>query len=568
MSSPLGNAGRSSAGSVTFEDAAEKYFEHVFQASFLNHTMDTTVSSALDPIIKTAAIGCKPGKVLEPRIASEVLLKASSRVEQRLISWAQAYSPLRWLWMLRRLPNIVFSGPLSTNLGYDLGLAEVITGGSGARETPNLTEDFNVWYGFDAQVPARLARLCCGVKVLSHLHSMSRWVGKGVSLRFTRKARFQPLATKESQQAISLYDERVAKRRTPPGRFGSIISEPWRGSSAFNIVRVDRSAPHERDVRDSGGEGTISARYVAHAWDIASLQVLLNDDRLKSTPIITEDAALCLLLMRIANTYIRSHKQGWRGVSQRGYLLSDRHLLAKEAQPVLTSNDPVAEMLPRSAIPGGADELVSRATAATGKTWPVVPGPLMRADGDVLCVDLASATSRLDKVLLFPAHLSGGSANARGDHFEIVVQNAIDRTRGRPSDIIRALRGRDLRFNGAKVTDLDAIATIGTTLLAVSCKGIADPGNYETGAYNTIRNAAQKVEEAVRDWAERLQFLREHRRGDNYDLSEFAELLGVVCTPHVLFVPMGIATEEVSRGLRSACTLEELQQWLLRDHDQ
>lgn len=542
-------------------DGTEIQLADTLRPSALQATMDGFVSDALDPIIRAAAKGHRSGEVLDAQPAASVLHEAATRVEQRLRSWAQVYSPLRWLWMLRRLPDVVFAGPLSTNLTYDLALAEVIAGGSARREVPTRNGDSSVSYPFDRNVAQRLARLCCGVRLLSHLHSMQRWAGKGVPLRFTREARFNPLPTEEMLRAVELYDERVAGRQTPTARFGSILFEPFQDVSCPSVLRVDRIKPLELEVPESGGGTRVLARYTGCLWDVSRLKELCEDARLGALTIVTDEIALCLLLMRIAIGYVRAHEQGWRGLLQRGYLLSRQQLITRQMESVLSERDPVVELLPSSGIPATVEELIDRAMRAAGSTWPLVPGAMVRSDQDVLCLDLASISARLDKLLLFP-EATGSASNARGDHFELSVQRAIDRTPWRLREELRPLRGRTLRFKGDAITDFDAIATRGTTLLAVSCKSVRDPGDYETGAFNTVRNAVTLVDASVRKWEEHIAFIREHPRGDNYDFSAFTSLLGVVCTPHVLFVPLGPATRPVASGLPAACTAEELEQWL------
>jgi len=546
---------------VIFIDAAAEILKDELHPWLLQETMDGVVSESLDAVIIAAAQGYRRGDILDAQPASVVLHEAATRVEQRLRSWAQAHSPLRWLWMLRRLPEIVFAGPLRTNLTYDLALAEVITAGSSKRETANATEDSVVWYETDVGVLRQLARFCCGVRVLSHLHSMQRWAGKGVPIRFTRRARFEPHPTREMRLAVTLYDDRVASRRTPSARFGSIIAEPWRSGATFGVLRVGRTAPHQLEFGHGADQAVVSATYRAELWDLSRLGDLSGDERLGAASLLTAEAALCVLLMRVAIGYVRKHKFGWRGLVQRGYLLSGKQLIAEQLESVLSTDDPIVGLLAPSSIPGSVEELIERARRADGRTWPLVPGPLVRLEGDVLCLDLASTSSRFDKLTLFPK-IEGAGSNARGDHFEAAVQSAIDRTPWKPGDDIGRLRRKQLRFDGRYVTDFDALGTLGTTLIAVSCKSIADQGVYETGAFKAVRNGALAVETAVREWKDRIQFLRHHPRGENYDLSRFTSIVGVVCTPDVIFVPLGVATESVAPRLTAACTVEELERWL------
>ena len=57
-------------------------------------------------------------------------------------------------------------------------------------------------------------------------------------------------------------------------------------------------------------------------------------------------------------------------------------------------------------------------------------------------------------------------------------------------------------------------------------------------------------------------FLRDHRIGDNYDFSVYQEIIGVVCTPVVVYVPLGLATADIAEGLFAAVSISELRIWL------
>ena len=69
------------------------------------------------------------------------------------------------------------------------------------------------------------------------------------------------------------------------------------------------------------------------------------------------------------------------------------------------------------------------------------------------------------------------------------MQDTIDPSPDwRPSPIVRSLRGRQLkRADGTTLTDLDAIATKGRTLIAINVKSYAPPGAIE-GMHEPIRN--------------------------------------------------------------------------------
>jgi hypothetical protein len=56
--------------------------------------------------------------------------------------------------------------------------------------------------------------------------------------------------------------------------------------------------------------------------------------------------------------------------------------------------------------------------------------------------------------------------------------------------------------------------------------------------------------------------LKKYPVGDNFDFSAYSDILAVVCTPSIFFVPIGIATDEIDPHLRTVSSLGELENWL------
>jgi hypothetical protein len=77
----------------------------------------------------------------------------------------------------------------------------------------------------------------------------------------------------------------------------------------------------------------------------------------------------------------------------------------------------------------------------------------------------------------------GELVNARGAHFESAVQDILDASRWKPSEPIRALRGRTLTVGGVPLTDIDAVGQLGDELLLVSCKSRVYSEECDAGSY-------------------------------------------------------------------------------------
>jgi hypothetical protein len=211
------------------------------------------------------------------------------------------------------------------------------------------------------------------------------------------------------------------------------------------------------------------------------------------------------------------------------------------------------------------DEAVARVSSLRAHDFPLAPGPVVRSLPDRLVVDIGAATLRLQRMATIPSRLGGAIVNARGDHFEQVVQETIDQTSWQPVADLRRLVGRHLRITAQNLTDIDAIGAKGGVLLLASCKSIPYTSELDAGEYRHVRNTRTLVEGAVSFWDGVLEQLRNTRVGANYDLTDFGSICGVVITPHVIYVDDSNALADAvpeHPGLRKASSIGELKKWL------
>lgn len=171
-----------------------------------------------------------------------------------------------------------------------------------------------------------------------------------------------------------------------------------------------------------------------------------------------------------------------------------------------------------------------------------------------------AASAALDLGLCIGA--AGSLANSRAEHFELVVQGLVDRSRWAPSCELRGLRGRTLRLSGRAITDVDAIGGLGDVLLIVSAKSRVFTEALARGDYSALRNAVDLLVSACNEARDLMDLLVRVPRGDNYDFMSYRSIMVPVCTPQVLWTPLGVATSELASGLRAALALEELRVFL------
>jgi len=195
--------------------------------------------------------------------------------------------------------------------------------------------------------------------------------------------------------------------------------------------------------------------------------------------------------------------------------------------------------------PTDAGECLAAIEALSQGAEMSAPGPVIRRSaGGAVLVDAHALSVEIEhRLRLTPT--GGAVANIASHQFELAVQRAIDDAGFGPDEPLRRLRGKGLRVGGQSVTDIDALLVVGNQLVCVSCKKIELARSYDAGNYVDVRNATTKVEDAVREWADRVAALVAHPVGDNYDFAHFDAILGIVVTPDLVYVESHEALEAV-----------------------
>lgn len=507
--------------------------------------------------------------------STRILKESVILVERELVEWSQGYSALRWLWMIRRLPSYIFAGRLSSTGAYDRLLAEIISAKSKKTSSGLRVSNNEIHYDLHGATPGRLARFCGGVRYLSHLHSCLRWAGKGAEFEFSKNKIPEIIAEKELEKAVELYDSRWVNKGLPFSRGGTKIVDVATASTSYEdiIFRVDPTDHKHVDIPSnilqSFGESypqdsylNLGIRFVVTPFSLAPLKKLQKDQILLRDKSWANDVGLLLLLLRIAVVYLGEHRAGRFSLLTRGYLLIPRSKFIKMADIFLESNNSwVHEILESKHNPSSGISFLESLESLEGSSYPLNPGPVIRVEKDCVCLDLVAATQRLENSLEYPS-AEGEVANSRASHFEYSIQESIDSSQWKPRSEIAALRGRTLRFKGENITDIDSIGEKDGKLLIIDCKSLIYNSRYDIGDFKSVRNAQSQIIEKVEKWQAIRARLKEYPVGDNFDFSVYSDILAVVCTPSIFFVPIGIATEEIDPHLRTVSSLGELENWL------
>lgn len=557
---------------MIFADQAEEEITKNLNPNFFAKISDRTTEE-LDYQLTKAVFNeyVTISSELPPEEAFPMLNKARLWLETYLLKLASGYSPLRWLWMLRRIPHHIFSSPLPTTFIYDQALAETLTARGGKPESRlEIKGNGTISYSTFGATIKRLAEFCAAARYLSSLHAGLRWAGKGSKFRVKRNARPISIPDASLKDAIRLYDERGSSG-TPFRRFGTVLATPAELLQELSVLYVHRIEPRLLSVpikyipeaiprTTSSDNISVLCRFFPRSISLEPFTRLLR--MTGQVTIWPREAVILILLLWGAWYMIFRHRAGCLSILTRGYLLLDDALIEYFYSPIVAEYEShFGELFHGSAPPASAEEFLREVALIDGCMWPLRTGPIIRREGQVTCIDLVAAGECLDAVLEAPIS-DGVIPNIRAQHFELLTQELINRSSWKPAAETQDLRGRTLRIGGTSITDIDAIGERNGELLAVSCKSVVYSGEYDSGDYRVVRNLASVVTNAVSEWQNKMSTIFSVRHGENFDLSKFSKVIPVVCTPVIVYVPIGLATDDVAPGLRGASSVAELAGWL------
>lgn len=510
------------------------------------------------------------GVDVAPTLTDNYLQHCHDLVCKMLADECRSISTTHWLWLLRRVPDHFFQKRVTSarGAGFNRNLAEIISAVGGARTSRVPPQ--NGAYPHDPQIIDSLLRLIAGVNLLANIEWLIRSNGRGVRLVFSGGELPVTRETEDDKLAFDRYWSRIEEsgsRFLARGGtdFGvEVFNEMVTGALA-TVGRVSSHFIRTGGAHPAGRETTyrVLKSYHPQLFSLSKMTYLLRDmSGISSWP--RPDFWTLLLVLRLAALIFWDFQPPWSQLLQFGYVSIDYdHLVELFDNRWPQAIEDLGKQFPNAAFPRNAESLCRELAAQRPVIRPTRPLPVLRIDHNLAILDVAAGTSALEVGADFTAD-HGVLANLRASHFERVIQGVIDETGWCPSAKLRKLRGRTLRINGQAITDIDAIACRDGKLLLVSCKSMIYTLEHDLGRYNAVRNLSSTVEAASAAAVKVSEILRRARRGDNFDLSGCSMLDVVVCTPFVVYVRNGAATEPIMPGLPRAVSIRELRRFFQR----
>ena len=483
-----------------------------------------------------------------------------------------------WLWYLRRVPDVVFAGRLHRSVAYDRALAEAMAFASSPTGGAQHANDRDVSFPVTQREVAAIAWLIGYCTLVADLHASYRRCGKGAALILDASQLIGPGqrptdCDPETAAAIDLYDRRLETSGTEAFFGADVVREAPASfaESPGEQLRLFARVPNEELTDVHVGTGTAwSFRYVPRGLIIDDLEALLADHRVEATPVWAQEITDTLSIIALGgvvtdvNLEPESALVNLQTVTRTGYVVIHGDVIRGTwAEPYRTAITRLQHRFPSWSrhLDTDVSALLERVMAMPSAVWPLKGKALaFSATPGCIGIDLAGASSRFLSGLRFPAG-DGAVAKARADMFERRVQARINASTWCPPGELAALRGKHLRWRGAQIGEIDALAVNGDDCVVVSCKSKLYTDGHETGDHKAVREAAERVTRAISELDHFVERLRATPHGDNYDFRGI-RMHGVVVTPHLFFIRPPDVDRLTLPGLRTYSTLAELQQWL------
>jgi hypothetical protein len=487
-------------------------------------------------------------------------LQAANRYATRRASGiARSLTIDRWFWFLRRLSPAVFDQSPQHLQVHDWYFAETFAA---------LHSASGVMVGGGSLLRTKTARsmLMFAVYVLwvSNLRARLRCARLGAP--FDQSTPIPSLIQEHPiSAALALADERRVLEGVPFARWGTLAGALWRAAPSFTATVFFRStSPQWTDVADLGralDPVEVWSWFYARRLDLTPVLHALADDDLGTFD--GSDVLNIIMLLRVLETLVVMGTGPAEELLTTGMCYVDRKLFdfaCHDAIPKTWAS--ASAQCERFGAARSSHELEAALRRKPLSLEPLRSGPLLFEITNGIALNAAAASQELSASLEFPA-IDGQPANRRAETFEVELQQMIDSSPGAPSPKVHELVRRHLRLDRHRITDIDAVAEISGTVILVSCKSVPMRAAYDAGDPRLIHNVSTALEKAVDEWVEKLAVIVANPQGDNYDLRG-RRCVGIVCTPLVMQVPVGRATEFVLPGLRRYSSATELAQWLRR----
>ena len=531
---------------------------------------ETIIRNALDNAKAQNAKWCKhitipklsEDGLIDPADAHQYFRQCIYAVENGLVKMAQRFSPIQWLWYLRRFPHLHHIEENSFE-SYSLTLATIL---SAKAKIKKKSKQFDPKFGFplDQATADYVLKFVAGVYDLADLHIKYGIAAREVPFQLNENHLPDPVFTKTKKQAGQIFDARTHGYDLT----GSIPSQANKSQEEL-LYTIDKEYyPFFSRLPYFEFRGLETPRFVPtyHTTRPIYLTHISNLYRLTENgdgQWLTNEVFSLLILAGLLLPIAIGAPEHSINIAIYGYSMHKRRDFVEGYTPVFTELKSIIEQqLPNATLPESLLDLLNNMESLDTTLHPILPGVLL-SDNYWIMIDHANIKSRLEKVLRFPT-LGGKVGNQRGVYFEDAIQSYIDTSNWKPSKKLKSVRQVHLtrQSDSAQITDIDAIGEYGDTLLIISCKAVISTVGQDIGEYFALKNARIRLDDAVLKWQNVKAELTQFPIGENYDFSRYSKIIALVCTPNVVYTESELSLSDEVSGIRKAATAIEFVDWL------
>lgn len=526
------------------------------------------------------------------RTAEEVehyLTNALAIVLTDLEELANAHPPAFWLWGLRRIPRQAYG---NDHLHRRDAARLTLIAAAHSIDKAYFSAPHNVFTDDPtALLAARdLLAFCAAGRILAQVCNQLVQVSVGDPFSFpigsSIPRRVENAEVITTQTALDVYNQRVRSEhdRDDLGTFLRLGTRVRRLEPADNgpyalmlwyPMRTDEPIVGELNNEPLLVNFAPMTLSMKEWWRLTHIPELPFEEVWWKRDDSGKAAAATMLLLRLIQQIVREGRQGMQIlalVHAYGYLPIERDTFIAWASQHLPSQKTIIEnLLPHTPVPATCEQLLVVLDELTGEVWPTRSGPIVYRNGGQILIDVVAASDRMEDLFEY-RDIQAGMDKRRATHFELVVQQFIDDSgldRWQPPEKIRQLRGKELKHNEwptdkGRITDLDAVATHGNSIVLIDCKSSVYATAYiHGGTRSTSYTASENLRGKMVAWQKKVSWLASHRKGATYDFTNYTTFVPVVCIPQPLILYGDEITRELEElpGLRAVSTLREIIDW-------
>lgn len=505
-------------------------------------------------------------ELINPLDAQQYLKQCMAAVENGLIDMAQRFSPIQWLWYLRRFPKI----HLIEDEGFENYCLTLATSLSARSHRKDDSEQFDTQLSFPLtqSIANYVLAFVAGVYDLGDLHIRYGAAARDIPFRFRAKHLPYAILTESKKKSGEIFDER--QEIGISGLTGTIPSKDEMSESSELLVidKLYNPVPMQLPYFEFHGLATplsIPTYYLPSPVPLQHISNLYKLTNNGNEQWLSRDAFSLMLLAGLLLPISASAPEHSINIAMYGYSVHERTDFVMDYWPMFDELvSAINNLVPDADLPSTPMHLLKVIENLDTNSHPVFPEVVI-GNKKWIVVDHASVNHRLGKMLRFP-NLCGEIGNARGIYFENAIQSYIDTSPWKPSDKLRGMRQVHLIRSGDsknnKITDIDAIGESGDTLLLISCKAIVFSIGQDIGEFSALKSARENLDKAVIKWQAVKAELLDSPIGQNYDFSRYAKIIAIVCTPQVIYTESDLSLSYEVSNLRKSATALELIAWL------